>query len=159
MNLPPREWRAEYSFRGSLFDEHQIIHLTATDLDTAQDEAQFLAPEGAYAFCLFQIRPNDPDTDEQVRRLLHPDYNVMISGRRVNETGRFFLGGELRNTAEVEAMNDNGRYDILLSNMSGNGWDPVVFTRTGNVVPFEDGDTILTDRKTPHVAETGVDNL
>jgi hypothetical protein len=49
--------------------------------------------------------------------------------------------GQKMTSADVAAMPGDRR--ILLSNMRGNGWDPVVRTRCGNFQPIEDGDVVL----------------
>lgn len=49
--------------------------------------------------------------------------------------------GELLTSADVEAL--EGDHKILLSNMAGNGWDPIVRTRRGNFQPFEENDVVV----------------
>lgn len=51
------------------------------------------------------------------------------------------LIGQRMNSADVAAL--PGDHSILLSNMRGNGWDPLVRTRRGNFQPIEDGDVVL----------------
>jgi len=50
--------------------------------------------------------------------------------------------------AEVRAMvaRNPKTYSILLSNMEINGYESVVRTRTGNMVPFKIGDVVLEER-------------
>lgn len=51
--------------------------------------------------------------------------------------------GETFTIADMEARNDDGRYEILLRNMRGNGWDPIVKTRAGNFQPKDPQDVVV----------------
>ena len=52
--------------------------------------------------------------------------------------------GDQYSIIDIEGMNSNGEYDILLSNMRGNGWDSVVKTRFGSFRPVNDEDIVIT---------------
>lgn len=51
--------------------------------------------------------------------------------------------GKTYNESDIEEINDDGKYDTLLSNMRGNDWDTVVHTNLGNWKPVEDGDCVI----------------
>jgi hypothetical protein len=86
------------------------------------------APDGAYAFTFHDI----------VGATVN---GTTLTSQPVHRSGRYFIGGTVRNATEVEAM--PGDHSILLSNMRNNGWNRVIFCLTGNVQPFTDGDNLV----------------
>lgn len=51
--------------------------------------------------------------------------------------------GEQVTVADIESWPDAEDYRILLSNMRGNGWDPIVRTRRGNFQPINPEDVVV----------------
>ena len=60
-----------------------------------------------------------------------------VQSRRKNESPTYFPEGKLYTKEQILAMNKKGEYTILLSNMRSGNWFAVVFTRRGNVQPFD----------------------
>lgn len=65
-----------------------------------------------------------------------------LDSKQVAESGYYFLGGQVKTLAEVEAEEPGS---ILASNMRGNGWDKVVTTNNSYkwTQPLEPGDVVL----------------
>ncbi len=72
---------------------------------------------------------------------------VPVRSKPMNYSGYYYIDAEELSVADVRALNeagpDAGRLDILISNMEGNGWDPILRCRTGNFRPKEQGDTVI----------------
>ena len=77
-----------------------------------------------------------------------PDYSFgyrfydTIGGEIVNKTGMYYFG-ESFSTKDIEALNTDGKLNILLDNMKCNNWNTVVKTRANNYQPLLKGDVIV----------------
>lgn len=97
------------------------------------DEALRLAPDSAFCFTIYDLE-EAPD--------LGPDFTVRPKPK--NETGRYYIGGDLFDADQIEALDDGQDHRILLANMQTNRWRTVIRCRYGsNWQPFHDGDTLL----------------
>ncbi len=66
-----------------------------------------------------------------------------IRGKETNESGMVFFGQKM-DAEDVKNENDQeGKYDILLSNMRCNDYEFVVKTRSGWFQPVREGDVVL----------------
>jgi hypothetical protein len=93
--------------------------------------AELEIPDECFGFCFFEKQEIVFEGEKLV-------------GKPRNHSGIFYPGGVLYSVGELMAKNQNGKYDILISNMKCNKWDLVVETRKGNFQPFyEDKDVIL----------------
>lgn len=119
---------ARYYYPGFLFSEESTRVLDLRDPQLAVQ----MAPESAFCFVLYDIE-EAPD--------LGPDFAVTPKPK--NESGRYYIGGRLYTIDEVRAMNLQGDYTILISNMESNHWDYVIQTRSGNWQPFTSDDSIV----------------
>ena len=67
----------------------------------------------------------------------------LLTGDRKNVSGWHYQG-EKMTLEQVKATNGNdGKYDILISNMECNGWSTVVKTKFGQFMPLESDDTVI----------------
>jgi len=111
-----------YQHPGSFFSEETVKPVNARNPQQQADDA----PDSAFAFFYFDIVTTVVDVEcERIET---------TSGRR-NISKTYYIDAELLTSNEVAAL--PGDHSILLSNMRGNGWDPIVRCRTGNVQPFE----------------------
>lgn len=101
------------------------------------DPALIEVPDGAYAFRFFDIREID-------------DGGTVLRSDRLNKSMTFYPDGVL---ATVEQAREMPNSQILVSNMEGNGWPAVVFSRYGNFPqPFNPAKDLiirLRARRTP----------
>ena len=118
--------KVEFLLPGSFLPESVVRTLDERSVDAATTQV----PAGAFCFVLFDV-PETPD--------LGPDF--VVTAKRQNVSGRYYLGGDVLTLAEVEALGPEKR--ILASNMRGNGWARVIKTRRGNWQPFTDEDALL----------------
>lgn len=118
--------KVRYLFPGSLFPEEDARTLTSRSVE----EARRLAPDGAYCFELY-------DTADPID--LGPEYTVTPKAQ--NKSGRYYLGGELFDREQIEAMGPD--HEILAWNMRANKWDQVIRCTTGNFQPFNADDTLV----------------
>lgn len=116
--------RVEFQHPGSFVDEY-----TSKSLESYDDE--FEVPASAVAYRFYELPDVPESTDE---------YTVVP--KRMNEGPWHYVEASILTTEDVEELNTNGRYDILLSNMRGNGWGKVIKTRRGTFKPYE-GDEVI----------------
>jgi hypothetical protein len=119
----------EYLYPGSFFPEESRRPVTERDPATIAREA---AP-GAFAFRFYDIVTTTVTTNGPA---------IELRRGAVNPTGRYYIDAEKLTAADVEAL--PGDHRVLLANMRGNGWDPILRCRTGNFQPLEDGDVLIT---------------
>ena len=86
-------------------------------------------PEGATAFRFF-------DRSEVVVG------EQLFKGEVENESGWFYIGQEFAEK-DIEAINTNGTYNIMLDNMRSNGYKTVAKTSAGNWFPVWDRDQVI----------------
>lgn len=60
-----------------------------------------------------------------------------------NLSGFYYIDADLLSLADVRAMNRDGGYDILISNMQNNGWDSILRCRTGNFRLLRRDDAVI----------------
>lgn len=95
-----------------------------------RDHTKIKAPKDCFGYRFFSREETDSNGE-------------ILKGKKKNYSGYYYFG-EVYTKEDVEKYVDNPR--ILLSNMSGNGYDKVVKTRLGNFQPFYTGkDVILTN--------------
>lgn len=118
---------AQYDLPGILMSEQTTRAVLSRDPQAACDAA----PDGAYAFTLFDV----------VSTVLN---GVELRSDPQNRSGRYFIGGDVHSVVSVEEM--PGDHTVLLDNMRTNRWTFVIFCPTGNVQPYLPGDTVLGGR-------------
>lgn len=95
-----------------------------------RDPARVSLPDGAYAFHFFDREETELDGET-------------LRGERKNVSPTYYPGGTVKTLAEIEALHDP-RDRILLSNMRGNDWPAVVYTRFGNwPQPYREGREVV----------------
>ena len=101
------------------------------------DPALIDVPDGAYAFRFFDVQEIE-------------DEGTVLRSDRLNKSMTFYPDGVLTTVEQAREM-PNSR--ILVSNMEGNGWPAVVFSRYGNFPqpfnPAKDAIIPLCTRATP----------
>jgi hypothetical protein len=118
----------EYLYPGSFYPEDMREQVTERD----PAAIAVAAPSGVFAFRFYDVVSATATLG---------DLTVSLRSAAVNESGRFYIDAEKLTAADVEAL--PGDHAILLSNMRGNGWEPVLRCRTGNFQPLEFGDVII----------------
>jgi hypothetical protein len=120
---------------GTLFAESSSYELDSRDTRKAVEMAETVVERyGAkpYAF-RFETRMCAPDIDDGAGGVIRG------AQKTIDETGYYFLGGNLETYHEIEWRNDPSE-SILLSNMRCNDW-PIVCVNTNSwksVQPFGD---------------------
>jgi hypothetical protein len=114
----------EFQYPGLLFaesgDPHEVSSRNIEDISI---------PENATGFKFFDR--NEAVIDGQV-----------LKGEIENESGWFYIGQEFAEK-DIEAINTNGEYNILLDNLRFNDYKTVVKTRFGNWYPVWDKDQVV----------------
>ena len=129
------EKRVTYLIPGILFPEDDSR--TIEDGPDLVDRAAAQAPRDAYCFTIETVLVADPIPDGRGGTL-------RVQPKSMDESGYYYLGGELFTAEQIEALDDSGReYQILLSNMRGNDWQMMIRTPLGNWQPFGEGDVLL----------------
>lgn len=118
----------EYLYPGSFFSEESAHPVPARDPARIAREA----PDGVFAFRFYDIATTTVTVGGQ---------DVATRSSALNATGRYYIDAEKLTYADVEAL--PGDHRILLSNMRGNGWDPILRCRPGNFQPLENCDVII----------------
>lgn len=118
---------AEYDLPGSFFGETVSREIPERSVAAAKAAA----PKSAFAFTLYECA--DPVD-------LGPEYSVVP--KRLNVSGKHFLGGQIFTLAQLEALNSPDDR-ILISNMRSNRWGRVIRTSMGNWQPFEETSCIV----------------
>jgi hypothetical protein len=121
----------EYLYPGTFFSEESAHPVAERNPQRIAREA----PPGVFAFRLYDIATTTVHVGGQ---------QVVTRSGALNATGRFYIDAEKLTYADVEAL--PGDHRILLANMRGNGWDPILRCRTGNFQPLEPGDEIVSSR-------------
>lgn len=111
-----------YKHPGSFMSEESV---EPVDVRNPQQQAND-APSSAFAFFYFDVATAIVDVEGE---------RIETSSGRRNISSTYYINAELMSSDKVAAL--PGDHSILLSNMRGNGWDPVVRCRTGNFQPFE----------------------
>lgn len=128
---------AEFMFPGSFFSE------TETRVVESRNPLDFAWPlqgdKPAFAVRFYDVvktQVPDPVTGES---------QEVASGRTRWSEGVVYRGGKILTLPEVRRLNKqlSGKYDILVSNMEGNGYGRVIQTVFGNFQPFTSKDTYL----------------
>lgn len=115
---------AEWMFPGIFVSETSVSEVPTRD----QFEVAKEAPNGAFAFCIFDVAEATVDGEK-------------LSGERKNNSPLYYLGGRVMTLAEVEKEYPNEA--TLLYNMRNNGYDRIIRTSCGQFVPFNDGDLVI----------------
>lgn len=112
-----------YQHPGSFFSEESVKPVDARNPQQQANDA----PDTAFAFFYFDIVTTVVNVEGE---------RIETSSGRRNITKTYYIDAELLTSDQVAAL--PGDHSILLSNMRGNGWDPIVRCRTGNFQPFEE---------------------
>lgn len=112
---------------GSFFSEESTLEVSA-DLRNSPMDVVALAPRSAFAFSFFDVKETEVDGE-------------ILRSRRVNVSGRYYIGGRVMTLEDVRRDIPNSR--ILQDNMTSNGWIRVIRCKTNNIQPLEDDDTVL----------------
>lgn len=121
-----RTHRIESESPGSFFSE-QSFHAVP---ERTIEAALAVLPASAFRFRFYDALAATVDVEGEPQTVR----------KNENTSAWHYAGGTIYTLAEMEALNiaEAGRYDILLSNMRGNGWDRVIHTPKGNWHPWED---------------------
>jgi hypothetical protein len=120
----------EYLHPGSFYPEESRLRLK----QYSATEALRKLPKTAFAFTLYDV---------EIRSGKLEDGETIEQRKKVNESGRFYPGGEIKYLEEIKSMGEG--FEILASNMENNDWNSVVRTRAGNFQPFKTEDRITED--------------
>ena len=112
----------EFHYPGTFVAETAVVEITSRDAD-------FNIPKTCFGFVFFDREYVTVDGEQ-------------LSGSRKNESN-FWYFGTVYTLHQLEVLNTNSKYDVLLSNMKCNKWPRVVRTRCGNFQPLEAGDVVL----------------
>lgn len=115
------EHYVEFYYPGFLFCE------TESKKVKERDFTKIKLPKGCYGFRFYDI------ASEKKKE-------IALTSHRLNISGMFFTG-EIWSLQDVKEKLPDSK--ILISNMECNGWDKVVKTRMGNMLPFEKDDVLL----------------
>lgn len=118
----------EYLYPGAFFSEESATPVTGRDPARIAREAS----ASVFAFRFYDIATTTVTVGGE---------QVETRSGAINATARYYIDAEKLTAAAVEAL--PGDHKILLSNMRGNGWDPILRCRTGNFQPLEDGDVVI----------------
>jgi len=111
----------EFYYAGVFMSETEVRSVERRDLSNVK------APKNCFGFRFFDREETEVDGE-------------MLKGKMKNYSGYYYFG-TVYTKEDVEKYVDNNK--ILLSNMSGNGYDRVVKTRLGNFQPFYKEDVIM----------------
>ena len=112
----------KYLLPGSFFSNEEISPIQTWDVPTAQRQA----PKGAFAFQFTTRSRGEADLDS----------------KQTAQSGRYYLGGEVRTRDEVLAGTDP-KEATLRDNVRYNKWNRIIKTPLGNTQLLDDGDTVL----------------
>lgn len=107
-----------FLFPGSLFAEED-------SRDVKDRSRPKNIPKGAFAYYFYDIDVAEVEIAGKPQRVVSP---------ATNESGRFYIGGEIYTLAQVKKL--KGDYEALISNMETNDYPRVIKCRTGNWQPF-----------------------
>jgi len=113
----------KFFYPGSFVSESSIQEVADRTLPTE-------LPEGSYGYQFFAR--SEVTHDGEVLRGQPKDYSGMT------------YYGEVMTLDEVKALTPSRDYRILVRNMECNGWDRVVRTVSGQFVPLNAGDSVVT---------------
>jgi len=128
MSAPQVTTYAEYLYPGVFLPEEFSAEVPERDPQKVAREA----PDGVFAFRFYDIATTTVTVGGE---------EIETRSERLNQSGRYYIDAEKLTAADVEAL--PGDHSILLSNMRGNGWDPILRCRPGNFQPLQDGDEIV----------------
>lgn len=124
------------------YDGRRFFTETYTEQIPERTVAAALAvlPPYAFGFRFFDLVDEKPEVPD-----LGPDIVVEVRRKRLNVSGRYYVGGTVYTLAQIEAKarRNKEKWGILASNMRGNGWPRVVVTATGNTQALEEGDCVV----------------
>lgn len=130
---------ARYWMPGSFFAEDAVRELS----DRSVDAAVTMAPDGAFAFQLY---------DSPICDFEFPADLFRIAPIPQNESAKHYLGGHVFDCDELRELGasegDPRKYNTLISNItkwtpSGSVEGKAIRCRTGNWEPFEDDDVLV----------------
>jgi hypothetical protein len=117
---------------GSVYSEEYVVSVDRRDPHKHAAEA---GPR-VFAFRYFDIVTTEAE--------LVGGGMAKIGSEKANVSGFYYIDAEELTVGDLIAeAAGSGLYNILISNMEGNGWDTVFRCRTGNFRPKEDGDTVV----------------
>ena len=124
---------AEFFYPGAIVEEHSAVIVPERDVKAAMGKA------GSYSFGfrffdrLADTVDGEGDNGEAVE----------LRSKALAYSGMHYIDAELFSAEAIRALNHDGEYDVLLSNMSANKWTNMVRTRHGGWQPFEAEDKIV----------------
>ncbi len=121
-----RKTYVDYSVPGSFFAEHDVREVSNRNVD----EAVKNAPNGAFVFSFYDIVTVEQD-------------GVELESKPLERSSNYYIDAQVLTVADIEAMNADDSYRILLINMRCNDWSSVLKCRTGNFQPMQDGDIVV----------------
>jgi hypothetical protein len=128
MTAPDITTYVEYLHPGSFYPEDTTAVVTERDPARVAREAA----ADVFAFRFYDVARTVVTIDGE---------DVTLRSGAVRSSGLYYIDAEQLTSADVAAL--PGDHSILLANMRGNGWDPILRCRTGNFRPLEDGDVII----------------
>lgn len=114
----------EFYYRGAIFAETSVKEVASRDTKGVD------VPEGSYGFRYFDMMSTE-------------EGGVKMTSGRLNISPIHYYGGRIMTLDEVRREMSDAH--ILISNIENNGYTRVIRCRTGNFVPFEDGDIYIED--------------
>jgi len=128
MTEPVTTTYVRYLYPGIFFPEESIREVADRNPGRVAHEAD----PAVFAFEFF---------DRMRTAVLAGGEEIEMDSGAIGKSGLYYIDAEPMTAADVAAL--PGDHSILLSNMRGNDWDPVLRCRTGNFRPLEEGDTVI----------------
>jgi len=119
----------ELLYHSVLFSETEVVEVGSRDPVAVAEKHK-----NAFGFHFF----------DQARTEVELDGNAQtVFGERRTVSPWYYPGGKVYTLEDVKSMKPEKEYEILISNMEGNGYPKVVKTRHGGFVPFQKDDKVL----------------
>ncbi len=120
-----RQTYAKFWFPGILVSESIERQVDSRDIEVLE------VPDRAYGFYFYDVVEGSDEV-------------LTFTSDELNRSGMYFLGGTVRNLAEVERDFPDNHW--LIGNMRDKEWPNVIQTYTSSILhcqPFLDGDVVL----------------
>jgi|SRR5271157_4054613 len=119
----------EVLYHSILFSENQVEEVSYRDPNAIATKYK-----NAFGFRFF---------DQERTNVKIGGKDQTVYGERKHESQWYYPGGQVFTVEDVEKLKPKKDFEILISNMRGNGYKKVVKTRHGGFVPFSSRDEII----------------
>jgi hypothetical protein len=119
----------ELLYHSILFSENEVV-----EVDSRDSEAIANKYKNAFGFHFFDQARTDVELDGKTQP---------VFGERRTVSPWYYPGGKVYTLNDVKSLKPKKDYEILISNMEGNGYSKVVKTRHGGFVPFQEEDVVI----------------